>query len=121
MSNSDHKSGVREGCLVTRQVKLEHIDAYHLSPLLGKLEKLYGVETVLFDKAGKRLTVSYDASHCQFHFIKRMIESHNFTLARDWWSCLTASYYSFVDQNIKDNANHEPICCNKPPSGSRKQ
>ncbi len=121
MSDLKHKAGVKAQYLVTRHIKLEQLDVYYLNQAIGELKNLSGVDTVSFDYKSKQLKVAYDATHCQFHSVRSVIEQHRLSLAENWWSRVKAGYYSFVDRNIKDNAKHEPICCNKIPPGSRKR
>ena len=121
MSDLKHKPGVKAQYLVTRHIKLEQLDIDCLNQAIDELENLYGVYSISFDYNSKQLKVDYDATHCQFYTVRNVIEQHQLNLAQNWWSRVKAGYYSFVDRNIKDNAKHEPICCNKIPPGSRKR
>lgn len=121
MSDLDHRPGVREVNLVVRHLKLEGVEENNKTAILNEIDHKYGIDSVSYDDKSQTLNVAYDASHCQLDGIEDIIRSHGGEVAHDWWTHLKESYYMFIDQNVKDNANHVPLSCHKTPPGARKK
>ena len=65
-----------------------------------------------------------NATHCDLAGIEAVLQTHGADTSNGIWTKIKEGYYKFVDQNIKDNDEHDPHCCNAMPKalpGSRKK
>lgn len=121
MTNTKHRVGVSELNLVSRHLKLDHITADNQSALLAEIDQIQGVNAVSYNEKQQMFNVAYDATHTNLEKIEQIITRYGGDIADGWWNHFKENYYKFVDQNIKDNAEHVPSCCHKPPAGLRKK
>ena len=124
MSNVDHRPGVKEINLVNRRLRLEGITEKNKAVIISEIDALLGIEHVSFDEPTETLSVAYDATHCDLTGIEALLQAHGADTSNGIWTKLKEGYYKFVDQNIKDNDEHDPHCCNAMPKtlpGSRKK
>ena len=119
MSDFEHRPGVKEATLVVRNLRLTGVDNQNLEALKTEIDKLFGIEEVIYNEKSGSIYLTYDASHINLEGIEAVIRKHGANIHNDWWTHVKESYYQFVDQNIKDNANHQPHSCHKPPPGSK--
>lgn len=125
MSDFEHRAGVSEMNFVIRHLTLEPLNnnnnnnENNMSVLLAEIDQSFGVDNVSFNENSKILTVAYDASHFDVERLEIILEKYSYKIASSWWNHLKESYYKFTDQNIKDNAEHQPSCCHKPPAGKK--
>jgi len=52
--------------------------------------------------------------------VEEILTKHGIQPRHDWWTHFKEEYYRFVDQNVKDNAQHEPWSCHRTPNHTRK-
>ncbi|NIB39733.1 cation transporter [Pseudomaricurvus alkylphenolicus] len=116
-SKQQHKVGVNEDSLMVRHLKLEGPVLEHHQLIAQEIEKLLGVDAVSVDPSESLLKVAYDATKRELNEIEEIIRKHECDIADDWWTHFKEGYYKFVDQNVKDNASHEPWSCHKRPPG----
>lgn len=122
MTDKEHRLGVSEVNLVVRHLKLEPIDHANLQVAITEIDQLYGLDDISFDEESHMLNLAYDASRICLEGIEDVLKKHGVKVSRDWWTHFKEGYYRFVDENIKDNARHEPWSCHKsPPSAGRKR
>jgi hypothetical protein len=121
MTDVKHSVGVNEFNLVSRHLKIDHLTSENQSALLTEVEQILGVDAVSYDEKQRLFNVAYDATHTDLESIEKIITSYGADISDGWWNHLKEDYYKFVDQNIKDNAEHVPSCCHKPPSGLNKK
>ena len=121
MSNKDHRLGVSEINLVTRHLKLEPNDEVAIRAAVADIDQLYGLYGVSFDEKKWRLDLAYDASRVCLDCVEDILMKHAVEISHDWWTRFKEEHYRFVDQNVKDNANHEPWSCHQSPPGSGKK
>ncbi|MBW6392460.1 cation transporter [Billgrantia antri] len=121
MSNKDHRLGVSEINLVTRHLKLEPNDEVAIRAAVADIDQLYGLDGVSFDEKKWRLDLAYDASRVCLDCVEDILMKHAVEISHDWWTRFKEEHYRFVDQNVKDNANHEPWSCHQSPPGSGKK
>lgn len=114
MSDLDHRPGVREANLVIRHLKLTGLNDSNKAQLTAKIDETFGVDMVSIE--ADILNVAYDATHCDIDGIEAIIKQHDADISHDWWTNIKHGYYQFVDENVKDNAKHDPLCCNRPPT-----
>jgi len=123
MSDLDHRGGVKEVNLVVRHLKLEGITAENKQIIIDEIDQIIGIDSVSYDDESCTLNVSYDATHCNLDGIEEHIEAHGAELSHGWWTRFKESYYKYVDQNVKDNDEIEPVPRNSLPKtlpGSKK-
>ncbi|MCE8015991.1 cation transporter [Halomonas sp. MCCC 1A17488] len=121
MSNKEHRLGVSEINLVTRHLKLEPNDEVSIRAAVVDIDQLYGLDGVSFDEKKWRLDLAYDASRVCLDCVEDILKKHAVEISHDWWTRFKEEHYRFVDQNVKDNANHEPWSCHQSPPGSGKK
>lgn len=117
MDKQEHRLGVVEANLVTRHLKIESAAREIISTVIEEIDQIYGLDAISFDEKSQVLNVSYDASRASIDGIEDVLAKHKLSVSRDWWTRFKESYYKFVDQNVKDNASHEPWSCHKRPPG----
>lgn len=120
MSGATHRVGVSEAFLVKRQLSLDHVpQSEQLSEAMQGINALAGMDDVRYDAARLRLRLAYDASKLNIDDIRQLLTAQGIVLKNTAWSRFRTGYYRFVDQNIRDNARHEPVCCHRPPGSSK--
>lgn len=121
MTHHEHRVGVSEVNLVTRHLGLEEpVDADKLESAMGEIDKLFGLDEVAFVEESARLDFSYDASRLCIQCVEDILDKYDIKIKQDWWTRFKEDYYRFVDQNVKDNAKHEPWSCHLAPKHKRK-
>ncbi|SFG53002.1 cation transporter [Neptunomonas qingdaonensis] len=119
MNDSQHRLGVCEVNLVVRHLRLDKITVANKDLILAEIDAIYGIDNVSFDDKSAVLNIAYDASRCHLDGIEEIIRQHGADVAHDWWTHVKEGYYKYVDQNVKDNAAHEPWSCHKVPPGKK--
>jgi hypothetical protein len=95
----------------TRNIKLSRIG--NSEGLSEALSDIGGVVSVVL--AGNTLVISYDAVEIQWKEIEQLIKSNQFEIKGGLFSKWRRSWFQYSDVNARDNFNHKPHCCNKPP------
>ncbi len=116
-NKKQHKVGLREGSLMVRHLRLVGEVENNQQSIVQEIEQLFGVDSVSIDTSESLLNVAYDATKRQLDEVEEIVRKYECDIASDWWTHFKEGYYKFVDQNVKDNASHEPWSCHKPPSG----
>ena len=120
MRNKGHKPGIHEKYLMKRQVKLDRASPDALKEIVLALENRPAVAAVSLNEKKLRIDIAYDASVESLDHILAVMEEHGGDIAHDWWSNLKAGWYRSTDENIKDNATHEPWSCHQAPHKPKK-
>lgn len=118
MSIKKHRLGVSEVNLVVHHLKLEPVDQARLQAAISEVDHLYGLDDISFDEKTHVLNLAYDASRICLDGIEELLKNHGVSVSHDWWSHFKEVYYKFVDENVKDNASHQPWSCHNPPPDS---
>lgn len=118
MGDKDHRLGVSAANLVVRHLKLETVDHAKLQAAFTEVEQLYGLDDISFDEKSHVLNLAYDASRICLDGIEDVLKKHEVEVCHDWWTHFKEGYYRFVDENVKDNADHKPWSCHQPPPGA---
>ena len=121
MSELKHRVGVKEANLVVRNMKLYHVNDDNKRLMLDEIDHICGGDAVSFYQEKSTLHLAYDATHVNLDCIEVIIKKHGIKLDNNWWSQIKKEYYKFVDQNIKENAQHKPLSCHKVPPGNNKK
>ena len=112
---SIHRVGVNEGFLTKHTLKLTGLNADNAETISAGIDALVGVDGVWIDVDKSTLQVAYDASHLDIEALLGLVRQHGADVSQDWWNQFKLSWDRQIDQNIKNNAKHEPHCCNKMP------
>jgi len=121
MNESEHRVGVEEINLVVRNLKLCDVNNDNKRPMLDEIDSVLGVDAVSFYQEKNTLHLAYDATHVNLDCIEVIIKKHVIKLHNNWWSRIKNGYYRFVDQNVKENAQHKPLSCHKAPGKTKKR
>ena len=119
MSDLEHRVGVKEANLVTRHLKLEGVKDENQAAMLEEVDQMFGIDSCRYDAATSTIHLAYDATHCSLDAIEALIRKYGAELADTWWNQFKESYYQFVDDNVRDNATHQPWSCHQCPPGSK--
>lgn len=120
MSDLDHRVGVREQNLVVRNLKLGNVTTQNCDALVDEIDRLFGIDGVSYNIKTGEIHLAYDAVNINLDGIEQVIRKHGADIHDDWWSHTKESYYKFVDQNVKENAEHKPWSCHQTPPGDDK-
>ncbi|NQY89587.1 MAG: cation transporter [Colwellia sp.] len=122
MSDFDHRVGVKEFNLVTRNLRLSNVNDDNRAALMAEIDHLFGIDEAIFNTKEQSIYLAYDASNLNLDGIEDVIRKHGADIHNDWWTHTKEEYYKFVDQNVKDNATHTPWSCHKsPPSAGKRK
>lgn len=121
MSDLDHRVGVRETYLVTRNLRLTNVNEKNRDALMKEIDQLFGIDEAVFNTKEESIYLAYDASNLNLDGIEEVIRKYGADIHNDWWTHTKEDYYKFVDQNVKDNSNHTPWSCHKTPPGVGKK
>lgn len=113
MSKFDHRVGVSEANLVTRNLRLSKVNNDNRTVLMAEIEQLFGIDEAVFNTEDKSIYLAYDALNLNLDGIEDVIRKHGADIHDDWWTHTKEEYYKYVDQNVKDNAEHTPWSCHK--------
>lgn len=102
----------RKDCVVTRKLKVLRITG-NLEETSDKLRDSQKALNLRLSE--NTLIISYDVLSMSLEEILSFIEINGIEVKRSLWERLSIGWYKYVDQNIQDNANHKPHCCNKAP------
>ncbi|MDX1803817.1 MAG: cation transporter [Alcanivorax sp.] len=105
---------------VCRHILVTAFTPQTLQRLNAECEHEYGLEAFLPGPKSGQLVVHYDASQVDLDQVEALLKTHQLQLRQGWWPRLRNGWYRFVDQNVRDNARHEPWCCHKLPPRSGK-
>lgn len=117
----EHRLGVSEVSLVVRHLKLEPADGSRLLDAIAEIDELYGLDDISFDDRYHVLNIAYDASRLCLDGVEDVLKKHAVEVSHDWWTRFKTGYYRFVDDNVKDNAGHEPWSCHQSPPGNKRK
>lgn len=118
MKKQEHRVGVSAVNLVVRHLKLEAVAQDLVAAATEEIDKVYGLDGVSFDEKTQVLNLAYDGSKVSIDGIEELLRKHGINVSHDWWTHFKESYYRFIDDNVKDNARHEPLSCHKVPLGA---
>ncbi len=113
MSQKEHRLGVAEVNLVVRHLKLEAASPEKISAIIAEIDTLYGLDSISYDAPSQVLNLAYDATRLNIDGLEKLIHQHDVQISHDWWTRFKEGYYRFVDQNVKENKQHEPWSCHK--------
>jgi hypothetical protein len=115
MKTKQHRLGVSEANLVVRHLKLANVNMVQINAAVREIDEIYGLDGVSFDESAGMLNFDYDASRICIDCIEEILEKYHVEISHDWWTNFKEGYYRYVDQNVKDNADHVPFSCHKIP------
>ncbi len=112
-----HKPGVDENYLMIRHLRLEGLTEENRLGITEEICQLIGVDAVSITESENILNVAYDASTRNIDEMEAIVEKHGCAIAHGWWTHFKEGWYRFTDQNVQDNAHHDPWSCHKKPPG----
>ncbi|WP_406664862.1 cation transporter [Gallaecimonas sp. GXIMD1310] len=120
MSSLQCRPGVRAAYRVERKLTLSGHQGRPqvVQAAVAQLDDTAGVDGVALQ--GERLWLAYDASVVNIDKVREILAAHQLRLVEKGWAAIKLGYYRFVDQNISDNATHEPWCCHRLPPNVKK-
>lgn len=121
MSDKEHRLGVSEVNLVVRHLKLEPVTRERLQETIDEIDQMYGLDDISFDEKSHVLNLAYDGSRICLDGIEEVLAKHGVQVSHDWWTHFKEGYYKFVDENVQENAHHEPWSCHRSPPGARRK
>ncbi len=101
---------------VTRHFRLKPLSEAAAALLVAALEAQTGVVWCRFDSARGQLSLCYDATLCYLEQIEATLAAQHASVRDSGWQRMRRRYYRFVDQNLRDNAAHQPHCCSRAPT-----
>ncbi|MBM3105842.1 cation transporter [Pseudomonas sp. V1] len=113
MSESKHRLGVSETNLVARHLKLAPQNLGRIGDAIKEIDNIYGMDAVSFDEKSQVLNLAYDASRVGIECVEEVLSQFEIEVSHDWWTHFKEGHYRFVDQNVKDNAAHQPWSCHR--------
>lgn len=102
---------------VRRAVNLERHKSIP-EKMVVQISAIPGVLAVRQEQHKSRLWVTYDVRHLNYLQLCLSIHDAEGVLASGFWRRWQRNWYSFQDQNLRDNFNHQPTCCSRAPTGS---
>jgi hypothetical protein len=115
VTQTEHRLGVSEVNLVIRHLKLREANADAVTRAMGEIDNIHGMDHVSFEHESQVLNIAYDATRTCIDCIEEILERYQVQVSDDWWTRFKEGYYRYIDQNVKDNATHEPFSCHKVP------
>ena len=116
---TQHRTGVNEVFLTKHKLKLTDLNQVNANEIQAELDAMVGIDGVWIDLGKSIIKIAYDASHHDIDEMIGVIHKHGAGGSDDWWTQWKLGWDRQTDQNIKDNAKHEPHRCNKLPPGRR--
>ena len=111
MNQTKHRLGVSEATLVRRKLKLDLPGKSAAEAAVSEIDQIFGMDAVSFDPRTSVLSVAYDATRTCLECVEEVLARHGITVNSGWWMRLKQNFYHFTDDNVKENANHEPWSC----------
>jgi hypothetical protein len=121
MNDFDHRVGVKEVNLVTRNLRLTNVTEDNRNALMEEIDHLFGIDEASFNTEEKSIYLAYDATNINLEGIEEVIKKHGADIHNDWWTHTKEEYYKFVDNNLKNNSEHIPWSCHKSPPRAGKR
>lgn len=119
MSESKHRLGVSETNLVVRHLKLAPQNLGRMGDAIKEIDNIYGLDGVSYDEKSQVLNLAYDASRISIDCVEEVLSKFEIEVGHGWWTHFKEGHYRFVDQNVKDNAAHQPWSCHQTPPGTK--
>jgi len=112
---SEHREGINPGFLAKHELSLCGLNEDNAKLIITELDSLPCMDRVELNHSKQTLKLAYDASHHSIDEMIAVVEKHGASIKDSWWSRTKLGWQRQTDENIKDNATHEPHCCNKMP------
>ncbi|MDF1588093.1 MAG: hypothetical protein P1P93_02910 [Gammaproteobacteria bacterium] len=114
---TEHRLGINPGFLTKHRLNLAGLDQADSKAMIAEIDAQPWVDRVCLNK--QTLIIAYEASRHNIDELIAIIEKYGASIKDSWWSRTKLGWQRQTDENIKNNARHEPHCCNKIPSGNR--
>ena len=110
---SDHRLGVSEVNLVVRHLKLTDPETEKIEGAVNEIDHLFGLDGVSFDAKSEVLNLAYDGARISLEDIESILTKYQIEVSHDWWTQLKESFYKYVDDNVRDNAQRQIWSCHQ--------
>ncbi len=110
-----HKASIHPGFITKYTLKLTELNSSNFEGVVAEFDELPGIDRVRVNGKRNAINIAYDASQHNIDEMIRIVEKHGFSIKDSWWVRVRLNWQRILDQNIKDNSNHEAHCCNKSP------
>jgi hypothetical protein len=114
-----HRLGINPGFLTKHKLGLVGLEQTNSSEMITEIDSLPWVDDVRLNTNKQTLNIAYEASLHNIDELLVIVEKHGASIKDSWWSQTKLGWQRQTDENIKNNAKHEPHCCNKAPSGNK--
>ena len=116
---SNHRQGVSEGYLIKHKLRLTGLTSENAEDIRSEIDNMISVDGVWIDFEKHTIKMAYDASRHNIDEMRSIIRKHGADISPDGWNQLKLRWDRVTDSNIKENAAHEPFCCNKVTANRR--
>lgn len=110
-----HRAGINEGFLTRHKLKLVNLNAENAESIRSQIDAMIGVDEVSLDLEKRTIKIAYDGSQHDIDEMLEIVARQGVQVSSGWWNQFKLRRDRETDQNIKDNAKHQPHCCNKVP------
>ena len=111
MNQTSHRLGVSEATLVKRKLKLACCDPARIDAAVEEIDQIFGMDDARFEPRSAMLYLAYDATRTCLDCVEEILLKHNVSVSDSLWMRIKQNFYHFTDDNVKDNASHEPWSC----------
>ncbi len=111
-----HKSGIHEAFLVKRCIRLTEFSSKQATILESQIGDITGIDHIKLDSSQYTMQIAYDASVTSIDAAIEQLEPQGIKPDTGWWTGFKLGWIRQIDRNVRDNAKHQPHCCNKIPS-----
>lgn len=112
---NQHRTGISPGFLTKHRLVLQGLNDINANAIVAELDQLPCMDSVIINRKKQSIKLHYDASRHHIDEMIAIVIKHGATVKEGWWNHIRLGWQRQIDQNIKENAQHEPHCCNKNP------
>ena len=116
---NQHRLGINPGFLTKHKLDLTGLESANIKVMLTEINAQLWVDSVWLNEDKQTLKVAYEAAHHNIVVLFVIVEKHGASIKDSWCSRTKLGWQRQTDENIKNNARHEPHCCNKVLSGPK--
>ncbi len=106
-----HRNPVTEVIVKRKLIIASEIDGAFLDACINRLNSTFGIECVNYTHVNKRLTVRYNALIVCIRTIQKILKNERVWLQPCLRNKFRLGWYEYLDDNIKENNQHEPWKC----------
>lgn len=115
MPAASHSDTESSATIVERSFHAKLPVAPQLAELSASLQQHEGILAVIPNPTDSQVRIRYDVRHWDFTQIQALLTQLGATAHTGLWQRWRSGWFVNMDNNIRDNARHHPVCCSKPP------